>query len=74
MDVDDRTTGLEIKVAYLEKQLADLDGVVREQADALEALKLVVERLQARVHEAQDQKAGEILGAHPEEDPVPRSG
>jgi uncharacterized coiled-coil protein SlyX len=73
MDVDDRTTGLEIKVAYLEKQLADLDGVVREQADALDALKLVVERLQARV--AQEQEAqGEILGAHPEQDPVPRSG
>jgi len=29
---------LEIKVAYLEKLVADLDGVVREQADKLAVL------------------------------------
>lgn len=72
MDDDDRTTRLEIKAAYLEKLVADLDAVVREQADALEALKRVVERMQEKIAARGDEQ--EVLGAHPEEDPVPRSG
>lgn len=33
-----RTDELEIKIAYLEKLIADLDEVVREQADRIDAM------------------------------------
>ena len=69
---DDRTTRLEIKCAFLEKSIADLDAVVREQADALDALKGLVERMQEKLAARGDDV--EVLGAMPEDDPVPRSG
>jgi uncharacterized coiled-coil protein SlyX len=37
--VDDRLMDLEIKVAFLEKHVADLDGVIREMAQHIEILR-----------------------------------
>lgn len=48
----DRTEELEIKVAYLEKLVGDLDEVVRHQADQLD-------RLTRELHEIREELAPE---------------
>jgi len=45
---DTRLMELEIKVAYLEKLVAELDGVVREQADRLAHLARELEHQRAQ--------------------------
>ncbi len=40
----ERLMDLEIKVAYLEKLVAELDGVVRDQATLIDKLTIEVER------------------------------
>ena len=44
MTDDDRLMDLEVKVAYLEKLVAELDGVVREQATLMGRLAASLER------------------------------
>jgi uncharacterized coiled-coil protein SlyX len=46
--MDDRVMDLEIKVAFLEKHIADLDGVIREMAQQLELLRREVVELRDR--------------------------
>ncbi len=43
--MDDRMVALEEKIAYLEKYLADLDGVVRSIYDELSAVRREVEHV-----------------------------
>ena len=52
-DMDARVTELEIKVAYLERMLGELDGVVRTLSDELGMLRRELSRLRA-ASEAQD--------------------
>lgn len=72
---EERVTELEIKVSYQEKRLSDLDDTVLAQSrrideleDMLQAVKTALQRLRA------SDEGSEVLGAYPEEDPVPRSG
>lgn len=59
----DRVDELEVKVAFVEARLLDLDDVVRELADQLAALRHEVESLRERV-EAED-----LTGTAPEKPP-----
>lgn len=74
MGDDERLVELEIKVAYQDRLLAELDSVVREQHARIDALEQLVRKLQESVVKAREGKGEEVLGAFPEEDPVPRSG
>ncbi len=58
---DTRLMELEIKVAYLEKIVAELDGVVREQADKLTVL--------AHDLEHQRQHQGPVTDSHDDKPP-----
>ena len=46
---DERLIGLEMKISYLERDLGELDGVVRELSDGLTALRRRVESIQRRL-------------------------
>lgn len=74
-DDDQRVTELEIKLSYQEQRIADLDDTVLAQSrriDELESSLRAVEMAFHRLRAAGD--GGEILGAYPDEDPVPNSG
>lgn len=45
--MDDRLTELEIKVAYLERALGELDAVVRTSSEQMELLRREVARLRS---------------------------
>ncbi len=55
-----RVEDLEVKVAFLEKQLLDLNEVVREQGDALDRLALELRLLRRQLELQAD--GGKILG------------
>lgn len=71
-----RVAELEIKLTYQEQRIADLDETVLAQSrrideieDTLKAVKTALLRLRA-----ESGSGGEVLGAYPDEDPVPSSG
>lgn len=73
--VEERVVELEIKVSYQEKRIAELDDTVLAQSrrideleDMLRAVKTALQRLR------ESGEGGAVLGAYPEEDPVPHSG
>lgn len=73
--LEERVIELEIKLSYQEKRVADLDETVLAQSrrideleDMLKAVKVALQRLRA------SEGGGEVLGAYPEEDPVPNAG
>ncbi len=47
MGSDERLEGVEARVAWLEKHLADLDAVVRELGDELQRMRVDLAQLQA---------------------------
>lgn len=47
--MDDQITDLQIKVAFLENNIAELDGVVRETRDLLEGLMQELQSLREAV-------------------------
>ncbi|MEM7164793.1 MAG: SlyX family protein [Planctomycetota bacterium] len=49
--VDARTDELEIKLAFLERQVEALDEVARANSDEITELKRTVQRLQARLEQ-----------------------
>ena len=56
------------------RNLAALDTVVREQAERVDGLERALKKMQELVVKLSEDDAGEVLGAMPENDPVPRSG
>ncbi len=50
--MSERLTNVEEKIAYLEKFVADLDGVVRELHDSLDAVRLEMGQLQSRIEQS----------------------
>lgn len=74
-DQDPRVIELEIKLSYQEQRIADLDETLLSQGrrideleDMLRAVRMAFERLRGQGEGA------EVLGAYPDEDPVPNSG
>lgn len=47
--MEDRLMDLEIKVAFVERQIAELDEVVREAVDAMGTLRAELERIRETV-------------------------
>lgn len=78
MSFEDRFVELEIKTAYQEKRLVELEEVLVSQGRQIDELGDTVRLLQEalrRVRSERQASSGEaVLGALPEEDPVPRSG
>lgn len=68
--MDDRLTTLEVKIAYIEHQVAQLDAVLRQTIDGLEGLRREVGAL------LEDRNVASVRGSLEEEVPphhVPRS-
>ena len=67
---------LEIKLAFQEKTIADLHEALLEKEKRIASLEDAVARIEKamRILAQRTTTAGDVLGAHPEEDPVPRSG
>ena len=71
-----RITTLEVKLAYTEYALGQLNDVVTEQADLLARTMGSVETMRKAVLEVREHlgDGGEVQGAMPETDPVPNVG
>ena len=59
----DRLTNVEEKIAYLEKFVADLDGVVRELHDGLDAARREMGQLRAQLEKPREDDDGDDLEA-----------
>jgi uncharacterized coiled-coil protein SlyX len=57
MNNDDRMMNLEIKLAFVEKLVGDLDDVIREMAGHLEDVRGELQTLRERVNDEGDQTA-----------------
>lgn len=75
MDTSERWIELEVKSAYQERRIADLDAALVDQAQRIDALEDTVRALQEALRRLHAARPGpHVAGALPEEDPVPRSG
>ena len=73
--MSDRVTELEVKSAYQEDRIRQLDDVIVEQARRLDALEKNVELLERALRRVRQEMATDpVAGAMPEDDPVPNSG
>lgn len=63
--VDERMTDLEIKIAFVERHVAQLDDLVRDMVDGLAELRVELGRLR----EMQDAPATSVRGSLEEEVP-----
>ena len=63
--VDDRLTDLEIKIAFVERHVAQLDELVRDMVDGLADLRVEL----ARLREMQEAPATSVRGSLEEEVP-----
>lgn len=57
---DSRLTELEIQAAHQARQIEELDGVVRDQAKAIDLLELRVRSLATRLAEAENSQSGSV--------------
>ena len=57
MSEDERMMNLEIKLAFVEKLVGDLDEVIREMAGQLDSVRADLETLRERVNDDGDQTA-----------------
>ena len=68
---------VEVKLAFHEQTIADLSHTLIEKEHRITALEEKVAHLEKAVLRLAQQAGSdqsEVLGAHPEQDPVPRSG
>ena len=68
---------VEVKLAFHERTIADLSHTLIEKEQRITALEEKVAHLEKAVRllaQRGSADQGEVLGAHPEQDPVPRSG
>jgi uncharacterized coiled-coil protein SlyX len=67
---------LEIKIAYQERAIEQLNEALVEKEKRIASLEEAVARIEKamRILASRTTTAGDVVGAHPEEDPVPRSG
>lgn len=73
--MDDRITELEVKSAYQEDRIKQLDDVCVEQSRRIDDLEKNVELLERALRRVRQEITKDpIAGALPEEDPVPNSG
>lgn len=56
-DTTDRITDLEVRMAFLEKTLGDLDDVVRDVADQLASTRAALQELRDQVSRGEDGQA-----------------
>jgi uncharacterized coiled-coil protein SlyX len=73
-DAKAKITVLEERVAWLQHQLDELGSHVAAQDKRQMDLQSLVDRLVVALRAARQEDGGPLLGANPEEDPVPRSG
>lgn len=72
-----RLVEVEVKLAFHEQTVSDLSQALVEKERRLSKLEEKVAHLEAaltRLAQRATGEQGEVLGAHPENDPVPRSG
>ncbi len=62
--MNDRLTNVEEKIAYLEKFVADLDVVVRELHDGLDAARREIGQLRSQLEQPREEDGGDDLEAH----------
>jgi uncharacterized coiled-coil protein SlyX len=70
------TEELEIKVSYQERAIEQLSEALIEKEKRIVALEESVARIEKAIGilASRTTTPGDVAGAHPEEDPVPRSG
>lgn len=70
-----RIIDLEVRSAYQEKRVTELDEALVEQARRIDALEETIALLKEALRRVRSESQGApVAGALPEEDPVPRSG
>ncbi len=72
-----RLIEVEVKLAFHEQTIADLSHALVDKERRVAALEQQVEHLEKAVRLLAQRAGavpGEVQGAHPEDDPVPRSG
>ncbi|MBI1949548.1 MAG: SlyX family protein [Deltaproteobacteria bacterium] len=72
-----RLVEVEVKLAFHQQTIADLSQALVEKERRITALERQVEHLEKAMRvlaQRAGTSPGEVLGAHPEDDPVPRSG
>lgn len=72
-----RLVEVEVKLAFHQQTIADLSHALVEKERRITALERQVEHLEKAMRVLAQRAGtpqGEVLGAHPEDDPVPRSG
>ncbi len=62
--MSDRITGVEEKLAYLEKFVTELDGVVRELHDGLDAVRREMKQVRAQIEQPSEDDDGDDLQAN----------
>ena len=62
--MSDRITGVEEKLAYLEKFVTELDGVVRELHDGLDAVRREMKQVRAQIEQPGEDDDGDDLQAN----------
>lgn len=72
---DERIMELEIKVAYQEKRIAELDDTVLQHARLVREMESTLTAIRAALLRLRQESRGDpVQGVYPEDDPVPHSG
>jgi uncharacterized coiled-coil protein SlyX len=75
--LDSRVDELEIKISFQHESIAQLSDALVEKEHRIAKLEETVARLERALTllaARTSAQRGDVAGAHPEEDPVPRSG
>ncbi len=76
MSDNERLVEIETKLAFHDQSIEDLHQALVEKEQRVSVLEETVARLEKalKILASRTHDTGEVAGAHPEEDPVPRSG
>jgi uncharacterized coiled-coil protein SlyX len=71
---EDRLVEVEMKLAFQERAIEDLSAALIDKEKRISELEDSVKKLERALQILAQRRNEEVLGANPEDDPVPRSG